>query len=208
MRRKIVPVTPKTLLRSGLECSSCTRWEGLPAETDPGRAHEAKSDRMRRLIRECGACGKMIYVDNEALAYAQYGPARFFPGAQRFSTPVSDDAYLLTCLYVRSYARGRGLGRVLLQSVEASLIKRKVKAVEAFATRDEKHALGPIEFYLQNGFYIVRDDPQFPLMRLELKALVGWQINIQFALDGLKIPAHRRTGAPVSFIRESNKVSF
>ncbi len=201
MRRKIVPVTPKTLLRSGLECGSCTRWEGIPAEGDPEKAHLTKAEHMRRLIKECGACGKMVYVENEALAYAQYGPASFFPEAHRFSAPVSDDAYLLTCLYVLPYARGRGLGRVLLQSVEASLVKRKVKAIEAFATRDEKHALGPIEFYLQNGFYIVRDDPQFPLMRLELKALVGCQINLQFALDGLKIPARRRAGAPVSFIR-------
>jgi ribosomal protein S18 acetylase RimI-like enzyme len=140
----------------------------------------------------------MIYVENEALAYAQYAPAKFWPGAQRFSTPVSDDAYLLTCLYVLPYARGRGLGRVLLQSVEASLVKRKVKAIEAFASRSAEHALGPIEFYLQNGFYIVRDNPQFPLMRLELKALVGWQINLQFTLDGLKIPAQRRAGASAS----------
>ncbi|HEY3375504.1 MAG TPA: GNAT family N-acetyltransferase [Candidatus Aquicultor sp.] len=192
MRRKIVPATAKTLERSGLECATCTYWE-LPAggigSAGNGNTKEAH---MRYIIKEWGGCGKIAYVDGEALAFAQYAPAKFWPGAQRFSAgPVGNDAVLLTCLHVVPYARGRGLGRVLLQSMEASLVKRKVRAVEVFATRREINPPGPLEFYLQNGFYIMRDDPHFPLLRLELKALVGWQVNTQFALDGLKIPATR-----------------
>lgn len=196
MRRKIVPVTTKSLARSGLECVTCARWE-RSSDVNPADAQRIKEERLRRIIKVWGECGKIVFVDGVALAYAQYGPAKFLPGAQRFTAgPVSDDAIFLACLNVVPEARGKGLGRVLLQSIEANLVKRRVKALETYAARGHAYPPGPIEFYLQNGFHIVRDDPYFPLMRLELKALVGWQINVQFALDGLKIPAARQAPAP------------
>ncbi|MDI6715603.1 MAG: GNAT family N-acetyltransferase [Actinomycetota bacterium] len=195
MRRRIIPVTPKTLERSGLKCWSCTHWETADSVA-AGQGQNIKAKQLRRIIKASGECGKLVCVGDKVLAYSQYGPAEFWQGTKRFSSgPVSSDAILLTCLYVLPYAQGNGLGRVLLQSIEASLVKRRVRAIEVFATRRDEHPPGPIEFYLQNGFYILRDDPQFPLLRLELKTLVGWQINIQFALDGLKIPARVRSGA-------------
>jgi ribosomal protein S18 acetylase RimI-like enzyme len=165
---------------------------------DPGRSRAAKTKHLRRIVKEWGECGKIVYVEGKALAYAQYAPPEYWPGARASSpNPISDDAVYLTCLCVLPYARGKGLGRVLLQSIEASLVKRRIKAIETLAVRNNEHPPGPIEFYLQNGFYIAKEDPRYPLLRLELKALVGWQINIQFALDGLKIPAGRRASAPV-----------
>ena len=176
----------------------CVDWEGVLEKGDARQRQCAKEEHMRRAIKSWGECGKIVYIDNKALAFAQYAPPEFWHGVRRYpSGPVSDDAVLLSCLYVAPQARGRGLGRVLLQSIEAGLVKRRVKAIEVFATTDNQHPPGPIGFYLQNGFYIIRDDPHFPLLRLELKALVGWQINIQFALDGLRFPA-RRVGAPAS----------
>lgn len=214
MRRKIVPLTTKSLTRSGLPCSLCTRWEGRPEEADPEKQRRAKEESMRGIIRVWGECGKIVYVEGEPMGFAQYGPAKFFPLAQNFAAgPVSDDAVFLSCLYVVPFARGKGLGRVLLQAIEAGLVKRKVRAIETFAARNcsedaaregcelEAQGMpGPLEFYLQNGFYIARDNPRYPLLRLELKALVGWQINIQFALDAVKIPSgvRPRVHAPAS----------
>jgi hypothetical protein len=49
------------------------------------------------------------------------------------------------------------------------LRKRGVKAVETFARKNNpNNPSGPVEFYLKNGFRVLRDDPEFPLMRLEL----------------------------------------
>lgn len=195
MRRKIIPATPKSLGHTGLRCRGCIRWESISERED---AESFKAQSMSRIIKEWGECGKIVYVDKEALSFAQYGPAKYWPGLRRFpSGPISDDAVFLACLCVLPYAQGRGLGRVLLQAIESGMVKRKVKAIETFATRDDSHPPGPIEFYLQNGFYILRNDPHYPLLRLELKTLVGWQINIQFALDRIKIPA-RQASAPAS----------
>jgi GNAT superfamily N-acetyltransferase len=189
MRRKVMPVTFKTLDRSGLECVSCLRWEGISTDDDTER-RRLKAESVHRAIKSWGEFGKIVSLDDQVLAFAQYAPAEFWPGIKCFGTDlVSDDAVLLTCLNVQPPARGQGLGRILLQSIEAGLVKRKIKAIEVFTTRGEDHPPGPIEFYLQNGFYIARDDPRYPLLRLELKALVGWQINIQFALDRIIIPA-------------------
>lgn len=199
MRRKIVAATPKSLERSGLKCWPCVRFECMAENDDPTKRQRIKTENMRRIIKAWGECGKIVYVENEALAYAQYGPAEFWQGVGRFlPDKISKDAIFLTCLYVVPYARGKGLGRVLLQSIEAGLVKRKVRAIETFATRSEDHPPGSVEFFLQNGFYVLRDDPLYPLLRLDLKVLVGWQINIQFALDRLKIPARRPASAPIS----------
>jgi GNAT superfamily N-acetyltransferase len=196
MRRKVVSVTPKTLQQSGLKCAACLKWEGLSLSDDE-QIRSKKTELARQAIKTWGEFGKIAYVGNQALAYAQFAPPEFWPGAGRFSAnQVSDDAILLTCLNVEPLARGRGLGRVLLQSVEASLVKRRVKAIVTFTTRGEGNPPGPIEFYLQNGFYILKDDPKIPLLRLELKTLVGWQINIQFALDKIKIPTRAIVAPP------------
>lgn len=203
MRRKIISATPQRLLESGLPCASCVRWEesltGGNLKADETQRIEAKTQHLRHIIDEWGEFGKLIFVEHEAVAYAQYGPAQLYPASSNMPVgPVSDDAVLLACLYVMPFAQGRGLGRVLLQSIEAGLVRRKMKAIEVFATRDSNYPPGPIEFYLQNGFYIIREHPTTPLLRLELKALVGWHINVQFALDRLKIPAAARIGVPTA----------
>lgn len=68
--------------------------------------------------------------------------------------------------------RGLGLGNQLLQSIIDDLRGRGIKAVETFARKGRaENPSGPVEFYLRNGFRIYKDDPQFPLIRLELKGI-------------------------------------
>ncbi|MEM2057748.1 MAG: GNAT family N-acetyltransferase, partial [Thermoproteota archaeon] len=79
-------------------------------------------------------------------------------------------AVLISCLFIaeKEY-RGRGLGKLLLESIIEDLRKRGFKAVETFARRNNSNnPSGPVEFYLKNGFRVLREDPEFPLMRLEL----------------------------------------
>lgn len=77
---------------------------------------------------------------------------------------------MISCLFIaeKEYRR-RGLGKKLLQSVIEDLRRRGVKAVETFARRNNpNNPSGLMEFYLKNGFMVLRDDPEFPLMRIEL----------------------------------------
>ena len=68
------------------------------------------------------------------MGYALYAPPAYFAGAGGFPTaPVSNDAVLLSAVYVDPAARGGGLGRMLVQGMARDLIERGgIQAVEAF----------------------------------------------------------------------------
>lgn len=58
---------------------------------------------------------------------------------------------------------------MLLKTIIEDLMKRRFKAVETFAGRNNyDNPSGPVEFYLKNGFRIFKDDKEFPLVRLDL----------------------------------------
>jgi len=128
---------------------------------------------VQRTGEAFGDCGRILYAGERAVGYAQYAPARFLPNAQDYpAAPVGDDAVLLACLFLpRPEHRGRGLGSLLLQDILGELCRRGVPAVEAFARRGSAaNPSGPVEPYLRHGFAVRRDDPQFPLLRLDLSA--------------------------------------
>jgi GNAT superfamily N-acetyltransferase len=62
-----------------------------------------------------------------------------------------------------------GLGSMLLKSIITDLRKRGIKSVETFVRRGHpNNPSGPLEFYLKNGFKIYKNDPEFPVVRLDL----------------------------------------
>lgn len=161
---------------------------GGPKESSDN--YSLKKQWFGKTLEEWGECGKLLYLNQEALAYIQYAPLSYFPQSKYFRAgPVSGDAVFISCLYVVPQMRGRGIGKVILQAVLKDLFRRKFKNVEAFASRSDscKPAV-PLDFYLKNGFYILRDDRKFPLVRLELKAAATWRVSVQTVLDSLKIP--------------------
>ncbi len=182
MRVEIVSLTDENLVEAPewgkhpFSCKYCLYWE-LPEEClDPSRGSREdmlarKLDWLRRVRKAFGDCGKMVYVDGKPVGYAQYAPPRMLPLSAEYSSgPPSGDAVLISCLFIaQKEYRGRGLGKQLLQSIIEDLRKRGVKAVETFARKNNpNNPSGPVEFYLKNGFKIHRDDPEYPLMRLEL----------------------------------------
>ncbi|MGY4706587.1 N-acetyltransferase family protein [Candidatus Bipolaricaulota sp. J31] len=157
-------------------CKYCIYWEHPELCTDP--KIEVKEEMLakkrtwlRRVREEWGNCGKLLFLGDEAVGYAQYAPARFFPAVKEYTAgPVSEDAVLITCLFIPSQEhRRRGLGSALLSAILEELRGRGIAAVETFARRGSPESpSGPVEFYLKHGFRVLRDDPQFPLLRLEL----------------------------------------
>ncbi len=157
-------------------CKYCLYWEHPellvdPAKEDRAASLEKKLAWIRRVRAELGECGRVLYADGQAVGYAQYGPPSFFPSAGSYPAgPVSDDAVFLACLFFPARAdRGRGWGSRLLQDILCELRSRGVAAVETFARKgNAENPSGPAEFYLRHGFGILRDDREFPLLRLNL----------------------------------------
>lgn len=141
------------------------------------------------------------------------------------TSPVSADAVLLMTGGVLPGHRGTGLGRVLVQGAAKDLTQRGVRAVEAFAARTPEAGdppgprpagapavppgdplgvpsarlgggcLLPAGLLLEVGFEVVRDHPEVPRLRLELRTALGWREDVERALDRIladvRVPALR-----------------
>lgn len=157
-------------------CKYCLYWEYPEECADPATAQKEemltkKLAWLRRTVREFGNCGKLLYAGGKGAGYAQYAPPGHLPNSADYdSGPPSDDAVLISCLFIApAQYRGLGLGNRLLHTIIDELGERGTRAVETFARRgDAENPSGPVEFYLRNGFVIHKDDQEFPLMRLNL----------------------------------------
>ncbi|WP_102145529.1 acetyltransferase [Mycobacterium hubeiense] len=157
-------------------------------------------------------------TDAPCLGYAFYAPPGAVPRAQLFPTaPVSADAVLLTTVGVESGHGGHsgqgteGLPHRLLAAVVEDLVRRGVRALEAFGRtaavaelanpsvvppdlRPVVETLGDCsveqcvvdaEFLREVGFKEVAPHRYFPRLRLELEQGLGWKADVEAALDRL-----------------------
>jgi len=134
MNVEIVNLTEENLVAAPeweghpFSCKWCLYWEDPEILVAPKKGREEelfhkKLAWLRRVRREFGECGKLLYVDKEAVGYAQYAPARSLPNAAAYPAgPVSADAVFLACLFIaRKENRGQGLGSLLLEAILADL---------------------------------------------------------------------------------------
>lgn len=183
MNLEIVDLTEENLIvapewdNHPFSCKYCIYWEYPEECVDP--ATEQKQEMLTKKLswlqtvtKEFGTCAKLVYGDREPIGYAQYAPAHYLPRSASYTSgPPSDDAVLISCLFIpRAELRRLGVGSQLLHSIIRELKKeKKKKAIETFARRGgSDNPSGPLEFYLRNEFRIHRDDEEFPLMRLDL----------------------------------------
>jgi GNAT superfamily N-acetyltransferase len=199
MKRRIISISLDCLKDLPAPCRCCYYWESSISDKLKGeeKKKELKEKWFQTTLLDWGECGKILYQASQVLAYAQYGPGFCFPRTANYlAGKVSEDAVFLSCLYVVPEVRGKGLGKIMLRAVEKDLYKRGVKALETIAGKTEKDYVGPMDFYLKNGFFIRREDIQFPLLRIEFKSIVSWSVNLQVALDGIVIPLPAKTPVP------------
>lgn len=204
MARRIRPLTPERLADLSPECGCCAFWETeKPAQPECGGSCDPAVFEawVRDVLADWGDCGRIAYIDGDAIGFAKYAPGRYFPRASRMGAgPPSDDAVLLACLRVEADARHAGLGKVLLQAVLRDLVSRGERAVEAYAstgTLDRRATpMITVEFLLRQGFTVVRPHPRYPLMRLEMRSLAAWTDNVEAVLESLQLPVLRRERVP------------
>lgn len=202
----------------------CVFWEVDPATLggdylpDPEFEKEAW---LSMVMLEWGSCGQIAAKapaegaesDDEepCLGYVLYAPPRAVPRAQRFATgPVSADAVLLTSMGIEP-GQTDALTHSLIGSVVNELVRRGVRALEAFGRTDEANdlldpaladpesrsaieALGDCsfdqcmigaDFLLDAGFTVVAPHRYFPRLRLELDKGLGWKAEVEAALERL-----------------------
>src|SRR6266536_905532 len=146
-------------------CRRCVFWE-LGPKARPLGSEEAgiqKEAWLSSIVLEWGPAGHVLLVDGEPAGYSLYAPARFLEQASsQAARPVSRDAVLLATLAVAPEFEGQGIGRVLLQVMARDLIKRKVRAIEAFADRvwTGRNCHAPVQFLEACGFQVVREHPR------------------------------------------------
>jgi GNAT superfamily N-acetyltransferase len=123
-----------------------------------------------------GSYAKILVVDDEPAAYAQFGPLSAYPRAQRLRElyPLLPDSPLpavITCIATTAEARGNGHAAALVRAVCDDLAGRGFAAIEAYPERgaraDATSAATP-DFWLAAGFSLAVDDERFPVVRREL----------------------------------------
>jgi hypothetical protein len=167
-------------------------WELDPVSRE--RAEETGDPALEKeawissTLLEWGSCRKIIYVDGVAAGYVTYAPPLYVPRSVAFPTsPVSADAVLMMTARVLPEFAGGGLGRMLVQGVAKDLVRRGVKAVEAFGDlkAEENGCMLPAEYMLAVGFKTVRPHHRYPRLRLELKSALSWREDVEVALERL-----------------------
>jgi GNAT superfamily N-acetyltransferase len=175
MTRRLVDVSLENLRQAPPEALSAVFWE-VDVDDPPVEAGFEKEEWFSSVLLEWGSCGKMaVEPDLGVVSFAEYAPAAYFPRLARFRCGrVSDDAVYMSYCYVIDRRRGFGLGTELVRVVARDLIDRGVRAVEAIGDRDWTEGwVLPAPFLSANGFEVVRDDPRYPMMRLDLRTAVA-----------------------------------
>lgn len=172
MGRKIVDVTLDTLPGLPPEVLESCYWE-IAEDLEGDAARFQKEEWFSTTLLEWGPCGKAVVDGDRTEAFAQYGPAPLFPRIQQFRAGrVCMAVYLANCYVIRR-VRGQGVGTSLVRAVARDLVDRGYTALEALGDRDWAGGwILPVEFLSANGFAVVREDPRFPLMRLDLHAAI------------------------------------
>ncbi|CAM4356972.1 hypothetical protein MB901379_04914 [Mycobacterium basiliense] len=202
----------------------CVFWEVDPATlgnedhlADPEFEKEAW---LSMVMLEWGSCGQVATAipdgrstaDPPCLGYVFYAPPRAVPRAYRFPTgPVSADAVLLTSMGIERGQAADDLPHDLIARVIDELVRRGVRALEAFgrtaATAELQnprmvspdvrpvleslgdcsvdHCIIDADFLLDVGFVVVTPHRYFPRLRLELDKGLGWKAEVEAALERL-----------------------
>jgi GNAT superfamily N-acetyltransferase len=123
-----------------------------------------------------GCYAKVLLVDDEPAAYAQFGPLSAYPRAGRTRElyprlPDSPLPAVITCISTTAAARGQGLAAMLVDAVCDDLAARGFAAVETYpevgAKPNATSAAQPA-FWERLGFVVAAADDRYPVMRREL----------------------------------------
>jgi hypothetical protein len=200
MTRRLVSITLDNLSDLPTKCRNCVYWELDPVAgqraRDSGAAALEKEAWVSDTLLEWGSCGQLAYVDGVPAGYVMYAPPAYVPRSAAFPTsPASPDAVLLMTARLLPEFAGGGLGRMLVQGVARDIVRRGMRAIEAFGRTSAAPPPGresadyecvlPADYLLAVGFKTVRPHPRTPRLRLDVKTTVTWKEDVEYALERL-----------------------
>lgn len=194
----LIPLSPETMGRIHPQAGRSIFWE-LDAEAaslvhDSGDPSFEKEAWLTTTLLDYGCCGLSLEHSTavRAVATVLWCSRDAAPGCAQLPTaPVSEDAEVLTSLFIDPGFAGVGLEAVLLDAAIMQLVDADVPAVEAFGWRQDFFSRadvdelleGPVGSVLRSaseiglmsvavlesaGFQVVADHPVLPRLRLEL----------------------------------------
>ncbi|MGA9373960.1 MAG: acetyltransferase [Mycobacterium sp.] len=236
MSARICPLRLEAFEQLPKHARQCVFWEVDPS-TLRGDDHLAdpefeKEAWLSMVMLEWGSCAQVaiqgapgpgeqdldraeVFNGEPCLGYVFYAPPSAVPRARKFPTgPVSADAVLLTSLGMDSADDAERLSGGLITAVVGDLVRRGVRALEAFGRTPLVDDLDcgsesggvPVELEAvvevlgdcsagqciidanllsEMGFEIVAPHPYFPRLRLELEQGLGWKADVEAALERL-----------------------
>lgn len=227
MSVRIMPLRLEAFEQLPKHARRCVFWELDPATLGAGEylpdPEFEKEAWLSMVMLEWGSCGQVAAKvpaegaepgdDEPCLGFILYAPPRAVPRAQRFPTgPVSADAVLLTSLGTEP-GQAEELPHSLISQVVSELVRRGVRALEAFGRTTDAaelleldpeaiepelrvaiEALGdcsfeqcmmPADLLIDAGFTVVSPHRYFPRLRLELDKGLGWKAEVEAALKQL-----------------------
>ena len=196
MSRRLVNLTLDNLADLSPRCRRCVFWELDPVAgrraCDDGSAELEKEAWVSDTLLEWGCCGQLIYVDGVPAGHVLYAPPAYVPRSTAFATsPISADAVLMMNAHLEPAFLGSGLGRMLVQGMARDVSRRGIRALEAFGRAPASAAdpglacLPPADFLLAVGFKTVRPHAHTPRMRLDIRSIVSWKEDVEYALERL-----------------------
>ena len=191
MSRRLVDLSLDNLEELPHDCRRCVYWELDPIAGDLARADGdtelEKEAWLSDTLLEWGSCGKLAFVGSLPAGFVLFAPAAYVPRAAPFPTsPVSPDAVLLMTARVLPAFAGTGLGRTLVQAVARDVMRRGIRAVEAFG--HEPGGVGhrcvlPAGYLRSVGFRTVRPHPLHPRLRLDVRSTVSWREDMESTVE-------------------------
>jgi len=171
---RIENVTNKNFGEIPNPCRYCLYWQttGEYSETmlKPETEHQKKKW-LNRVAKAFGNCIKLAHLNDAAIGFIQYAPAKFFSRTREYASGTpSDEAIFIACLHiVKKEERGKGFGTSMLKNLLAELRKGGRLKVETFARKSSgDNPSGSVRLYLANGFEVKNEKDDFPLLCLKL----------------------------------------
>lgn len=198
MSSRIRPLRSEDVVHLPEPCRSCLFWElaDAPRGPQPGRAAEvveAKQLWYRAVELDAGPPGLLLRDEGRTLAFAGFVPSEQAHRTRRLGAIPSDDALVLTTMWIHPDARGAGIAKEMLHRVLKHAHDAGLRAVEATGARTSvATCLLPEEFLLACGFVVHHHHPRYPLLRLDLRQTVRWQHAMEHALEGVRAVLGRR----------------
>ncbi|MCI0532330.1 MAG: GNAT family N-acetyltransferase [candidate division Zixibacteria bacterium] len=151
----------------------CVAWEVPGWEGWAKRTAEDNRNLRKQLFDQGRLEGYLLYLEGKPVGWCQCGPRdNWHKLVDQYHLKPDPEVYALTCFCLLPRYRKLGLTHRFLAEILKDLQTHKVKAVQAFPRKgthpDEEVWTGPEGIFTWAGFILEKDDPIWPVLKLEL----------------------------------------